>query len=472
MEKAERFLSGMMDQNTSRGIAAVRRIKENQGLEGVYGTVGELFNVNDRFRTAVEVTAGNSLFHYVVDTDETATKVLAILNEQRAGRVTFMPLNRLSSKPANKPQANDAIDMMTKLQYDPKYEMAMQQVFGRSVICPNLQVAAQYARSHGVNAITPDGDRSDKKGALTGGYHDPRNSRLQGIQDLKKSRDEHDAHQARHKEIGREVEQVEQQVTKAMNELTKAEHQQTRSESSMGPLQQEFKSKNAELKSKQASLEQKRTQKANVEANLKELAEQQSAYEAERASEYKKALSAAEESQLDQLTTTIPNLRRAALSASETRSDLEGEKSTLEVELQENLQPRLDQLKAQEYEIGSSKSPSGNIKDLQRELTRLTKKLEQADAKLRETDEALEEANGKVLELQQNHGAQKGELEEVAKAIEKQQKRSEKGLAKRALLTEKATEVTKNIRDLGALPEDAFGSKFARIPSDKVSQVF
>jgi hypothetical protein len=51
-------------------------------LEGslICGVVLQLVDHGyDRYRTAVEVTAGQSLFHYVVDTDETATTVLEIL---------------------------------------------------------------------------------------------------------------------------------------------------------------------------------------------------------------------------------------------------------------------------------------------------------------------------------------------------------------------------------------------------------
>ena len=119
MDRAERSLSQMMDNNTSRGIAAVRRIKRQHNLDGVYGTLAELLEVNDRYRTAVEVTAGQSLFHYVVDTDETATNVLEILQKEKAGRVTFMPLNRLRSRPLNMPRASDTIPMIEKLQYRP-----------------------------------------------------------------------------------------------------------------------------------------------------------------------------------------------------------------------------------------------------------------------------------------------------------------------------------------------------------------
>jgi hypothetical protein len=43
----------------------------------------------------VDVVAGNSLFHIVDDSDDTATKILAVLNKDKAGRVTFMPVNRI-----------------------------------------------------------------------------------------------------------------------------------------------------------------------------------------------------------------------------------------------------------------------------------------------------------------------------------------------------------------------------------------
>ncbi|KAF8802101.1 hypothetical protein BYT27DRAFT_6769534 [Phlegmacium glaucopus] len=44
------------------------------------------------------LTAGNSLFHVIVDTDETASKVLDVMPKERTSRVTFMPLNRLKQK--------------------------------------------------------------------------------------------------------------------------------------------------------------------------------------------------------------------------------------------------------------------------------------------------------------------------------------------------------------------------------------
>ncbi|KAI6887594.1 putative chromosome segregation protein SudA, partial [Hortaea werneckii] len=57
LDKAEKFLSTMMDQNTNRGINAVRRIVRHHNIEGAYGTLGELFDFSDKYKTAIEVTA-------------------------------------------------------------------------------------------------------------------------------------------------------------------------------------------------------------------------------------------------------------------------------------------------------------------------------------------------------------------------------------------------------------------------------
>jgi structural maintenance of chromosome 3 (chondroitin sulfate proteoglycan 6) len=53
----------------------------------------------------------------VVDTDETATKVLDAMSREKAGRVTFMPLNRLRTQPVRYPQAADAAPMWVSASY-------------------------------------------------------------------------------------------------------------------------------------------------------------------------------------------------------------------------------------------------------------------------------------------------------------------------------------------------------------------
>jgi structural maintenance of chromosome 3 (chondroitin sulfate proteoglycan 6) len=68
------------------------------------------------------------LFNVVVDSDETASKLLEQLNREQAGRVTFMPLNRLHPKPVTYPESDDAIPMIKKLRFHSRYEKAFMQV--------------------------------------------------------------------------------------------------------------------------------------------------------------------------------------------------------------------------------------------------------------------------------------------------------------------------------------------------------
>lgn len=456
----------MMDHNTSRGIAAVRRIKRQHDLDGVYGTLAELFEVNDRYRTAVEVTAGQSLFHCVVDTDETATKVLEILQNEKSGRVTFMPLNRLRGRPVNMPKASDTIPMIEKLRYDAAYERAFDHVFGKTIICPNLQVASQYARSHGVNAITPEGDRSDKRGALSGGFHDSRQSRLDGVKVVAKWRDEFETKNNRGLEIRRELEKLDQIVTKAVGELQKLEQQRYQVQNSGGPLRHELKSKRDLLQKKSDDLDAKRRALRNIETNLDVLNDQISAFEAELGSVFQKALTDDEESHLETLNAAAQDLRRQYQELSGQRSELEARKSVLEVELRENLNPRLDQLVGADLE-NAEDDTQGNLKETQREMQRHRKALDKLNERLQKVDDSIEQSNGRANELEQQNAETRRELEELAKSFEKHQRRMEKSMQKKAALTKQAAECAANIRDLGVLPDEAF-TKYKNTDSNSI----
>lgn len=83
----------------------------------------------DVFRVAVEVTAGNSLHHVVVDTDATAARLIDFLAKERIGRVTFMPLNQLHERRPRFPQeiaaGNNATPLLDKIVFEEAMRPAM-----------------------------------------------------------------------------------------------------------------------------------------------------------------------------------------------------------------------------------------------------------------------------------------------------------------------------------------------------------
>ena len=469
-DRAEKELSNTMDGATSRGLATVRRLKQEHNITGAYGTLAELFDVPEAYRTAAEQTAGNSLFHYVVDNADTASHLADALYKQRGGRVTFVPLAELRTRPTKLPNASDAVPMLSKLTYDRKFEKAMSQVFGKTIVCPSLTIAAQYARSHGCNAITPDGDTANRKGAMTGGYIDPRKSRLEAVRAVNKWRDEYESLKAHAADTKRNVEEKDQLITHAMGEERKLQQKLHQMDDSFDPLRTELRVKSGHLDKQMEHLESNQKRRDVVEKLLKDYSENITSFEAELASDFKKSLSANEERQLEQLNNTVHELQHEWNELSKSRRELEGRKQLLEVDLRENLRMKLDQLNSQEIDTTSG-GGSGNLKVAQGELRRVQKTAAAVESKLQDNEAQIEEAEMRILNLQKEKSQRIEQQHEIARAIEKHQKKMEKSVAKKALLTAQAAECAKNIRDLGVLPEEAF-DKYAHVDSKTVSIIY
>ena len=467
LEKSERFLHNMMDQSTSRGLKNLRRVVREQNIEGAYGSLGELVEFSDKYKTAIEVTAGASLFHYVVDTDETANRLISILQKGQLGRVTFIPLSRVRPKTANLPKASDAVHLISKLKFNPMYEKAFQQVFGKTIVCPNLQVAAQYARSHSVNAITPEGDRSDKKGALSGGYHDVRDSRVDGLKRERRAREEYDNTITRKDEIRTELDAIAQQVTKAMSDLQKIEQRRLQQEGGYRPLAENLRRRQDELNTRRGELEQKQKARENVDGLVRTMGEQLNGYQTELAGDFKKALSNQEERQLETLNAQLPVLRKQRAVAGEQRSDLETRKDTIEFELRANLRLTLDRLQTADVDdagtIRDGSGSSSHLKERQRDLKRISGALASVNEKLSEIEAAIEKAQHQLESSTQARTNVEAEIETCSRAIRNHQKLLEKAAAKRAAVVARLADVQTQIRNLGVLPDAAFGRQYAEL---------
>jgi len=77
-----------------------------------------------------------SLFHAVVDTDETARKILEVLIKEKAGRITFIPLNSVRVKPVRYPVGedgqplNETVPILERIEpIDRKFKIALESVW-------------------------------------------------------------------------------------------------------------------------------------------------------------------------------------------------------------------------------------------------------------------------------------------------------------------------------------------------------
>lgn len=117
LAKADQQLRSMAGKPILNGRDSVRKVldtfisrggREAEIARSYYGPVIENFDCEKSIYTAVEVTAGNRLFHHVIDSDKVGTQILKEMNRQKLpGEVTFMPLNRLNVRDQDYP--NDSV---------------------------------------------------------------------------------------------------------------------------------------------------------------------------------------------------------------------------------------------------------------------------------------------------------------------------------------------------------------------------
>ena len=183
---SDRLMKSTMPPSLASGLSVIERLSNE--VEGVYGPLlGLMEPVQFEFYTAIEVVGGNSLFHVVVQDEDVAEYCMKELEKQRAGRVTFIPLNRIRRYKNNNVVRNqDGFPLMDKITpIDDKFLPAFQQIFGRTMCCRSMEIAAKYALEKDVDCITLEGDEARRRGVFCGGS---RGADGKGASDNQKSR--------------------------------------------------------------------------------------------------------------------------------------------------------------------------------------------------------------------------------------------------------------------------------------------
>ncbi|GAK66273.1 recF/RecN/SMC protein [Moesziomyces antarcticus] len=475
LSNAQRKLVGMMDKATVQGLSAVDKIAASLGLQdNVKGPVYQLFTVDDKYKTAVEVVAGASLFHVVVDTDETASKLLEVMNREKSGRVTFMPLNRLHPKETDFPATQDAILMVKKMHFERALAPAMQQIFGRSIICPNLEIAAAYVRSHGVNAVTLDGDKVERKGALSGGYQDPRRSRLDAVNDVRKWKAQSEADTAKQAEVQRRLGEIEQEITALMSDMYALQHRRDEARNSRAPLTEELQWARTEADNLAQRLQSIERREADQTLELKAAQTKRAALEEEVRTPMSAGLTPQESAQLETLHAQEDAQKRALADKTTALAELSQRRSMLEIDLYENLRRRHDELGAQLEALGESLggddagAVSGqDVSARRREIDALRRRISEREKRIKSVEAELDRLTQSIQDTQAGYDKTKAEQAEDARSIARQQKNVERYLSKRSRLVEQRDRCNQDIRDLGVLPEEAF-EKYTNTSSDRL----
>ncbi|KAF1357642.1 RecF/RecN/SMC protein [Lizonia empirigonia] len=468
LQHAEHTFSRLLDHGTSRGLESLRRYRRD-GLQGVHGTIAELLQVPENYRSVTESAAEAALFHVVVEDDNVATKIMDRLTKDRGGRLTFIPLNRISVPDMQLRPAENMQPLLPKLVYDDRFEDAFRHVFGKIVVCPTLDECKRVAKQYNVRAYNPDGDNATRKGQYRGGFHDPSKSKINAFSIVAEKRALLEELQQRNRRIEEELESIRHQLTAAQSELLRRQNDQRRGETSYAPMREEIRVKQRLLQDTRDTLTKKQRTAADLEAAINLLGAQQSDWEAEIASKFTKALSNDEEQILITLTSTVKDLRKQYAQVKQERATLETQKIEAELELNQSLQPALDDLLAQQGGAGGSGAQSMGLREAKRALDTVNKTIANLDKQIEETDSQIDAIRAHIEQLESSRNEKEQSNRALAAAMEKQEKSLSRKDADRSSYTNQLSKVRKEIRDLGTLPEDV-DRKYSKWSTDKVGK--
>ncbi|KAG9144491.1 hypothetical protein Leryth_014516 [Lithospermum erythrorhizon] len=424
--KAEKSLDHATPGDIRRGLGSVRRICREYDIKGVFGPLFELLDCDEKFFTAVEVT-----------NDDISTQIIRHLNAQKGGRVTFIPLNRVRPPRVTYPQSSDVLPLLKKLKFSHEFSPAFGQVFAKTVVCRDLDVATKVARTDSLDCITLEGDQVSKKGGMTGGFYDYKRSKLKFMSIIKQNMKTIKVKEDELKKVREELQDIlkntiDQKINEVVGEQQKNDAKLSHDRSELEQLKQDIANAEKQKQSISKSLEKKEKMLANVLTQIDQLRANLAMKRDEMGTELVDHLTPEEKDKLSQT--------RVA---------------ELEMNLSTNLVRRKQELEAiiQATEVSMLDAEA----DLKRqELRDAHSAVENLSEHLKRVSRNINERNQRLKGIKTDKDKLKRQEEEYQSTLQDEAKELEQLVSKRKFFLAKQEEYSKKIRELGLLSSDAF----------------
>lgn len=163
-------------------IYSVKRLmsdaRNNPSLNSkIMGLIADVVSTQREYEVAIETAFGGAMQNIITATREDAQTLILYLKNNRAGQVTFLPVDALRPRYENEqiksarrePGAiGFAIDLVT---YDKKFENVIHNLLGNTLICDDIRSATAIAKKYprAFKIVTLDGDVISTTGSMTGG---------------------------------------------------------------------------------------------------------------------------------------------------------------------------------------------------------------------------------------------------------------------------------------------------------------
>lgn len=405
-------------QRLAQVLAQLSQVKEDRvmalirDIKGVYGQVADLIGVKDpEYSKAVESAGGGRLKNIVVEDDRVAQECIRVLKENKGGKATFIPLNKIRVPSVNRPPMMKGVLGLAVnfVEYDPAVEKAVRYVFGDTVVVQDFD----SARSLGIGTyrmVTLDGDIFEKSGTITGGSDKGRSGILgRGNLEQEKIRleKEDDRLKAEEKAMEEELKKLEEKISLAEKELyqlqSESQNVLERNREIEEKLQQNISRINileeeiVNLKKKQFEIENKLE---NAEKKLNEVEKHISVVKQKKRSILEKM----ESEGLHKLRKEWEEATQKVYSLREKKNEIENQIERLTDRLENSLKVRIFQIENEKMKIEDTvrnktaqiQQIKDQIEDLSKQLSDLWKGLKEKE---KERDNLLENIESLKEEL-------------------------------------------------------------------------
>lgn len=438
------------------------KIVAQSGIYGICGLVAQLGRVEPRYQLALEIAAGGRMGNMVVEDDSVAAAAIELLKQKRAGRMTFLPMNKIRggrfSVNENLRRAAGFVDCAVNLiDCDARYNEIFAYVFGSTVVFSNLSDARRYLGQYRI--VTLDGEILETSGAMTGGSSNNRSTLHFGTVD------------------GNEMQVEATTIASLQARLEEIERILTRCKIAIDLASVAVKSRSQELMEAKQNLRENQLRLEQLAAQIKSLQNQQEQVRSQIAKNTQELTNA--ESRLQLLEQQLPAQETQLQQYRQTLAQLEESNSHSEwQQMQSSLRALEAQLQERESALRSVQQRQG---DLENQFRRLEEKIKEGSEKLQEWQmqqhtcadainrvvgqesamgQEIAAAKAAVAEIEEKLGVQKGSRDRAESNLR------EKHLAKQQLQwqLQKLHESQQEKREQLAAVRDLLAAQRAEMP--------
>ena len=452
------------------------QLSENQ----VFGTLAELIRPkNPCFYTAVDVSIGNSLTNVVVDTDDTASRIMKELEERKGGRLTFKPLNQLEAMRKTSRKLNpdnivhdivgyetnkEATPLIELVDYPPAVASALRQVLGKVLLCRDTEVAARMRKELSVDCVTLEGEQVHRKGALTGGYFEPKSSKMRAAGEIELVKQRIAALEEKHQQATIECKNTRNAGNVVYTQISALEQSIKSSKSANLLIQKELDNRQNTCNLEE-EIEQNTISLRNTENSIQELSNRLEGLRVELASPMVEVLSPEEQRQLLEYKSSLATSRDSEKQVSK---DLNKSKSKIQ-KLKDDLaiihHPRLEELEKTSSGDNSLESIDYEIEEAERLLKQAVYEVESTKAQLIEMEKQNATNKAKVDLCTQEIDELKEKEAQLLVEQREQEETVSKFSSKLSSQNEKRERCERQIRELGSLASE----ELAKVQSTSIS---